>query len=227
MGKTRIIALEGIDGSGKSTQLALLLRRLQSKGYTCAVKEFPVYDAFFGAQCGEYLSGSAGVFADTVDAKSMSLWYALDRWENFKNYQDAQSDYLIINRYVLSNAVYQTIRERDMGNELPLEWTLTLEHGHFGLPKPDAYVFLDVPAELSGRNVDKKGFRDYVGDKRDVYEASFSLQQRAREKYLRYAQILDNVLVVACFSDGQMLEPGTVADDVWLALSNRGLVDAT
>ena len=106
MKKTRIIAIEGIDGSGKGVQYRLLRDALLARGYTVATRDFPAYDSFFGGEIGKLLSGAEGTRADQVDGKSMALWFALDRFESFRDYRDGATDILILNRYVLSNAVY-------------------------------------------------------------------------------------------------------------------------
>ena len=88
-----------------------LARRLSDRGMRVATRAFPAYDSFFGKEIGYLLSGAEGVTADQVDHKSMALWFALDRFEAMRDYVDGEADVLLINRYVLSNAVYQSIRE--------------------------------------------------------------------------------------------------------------------
>ena len=174
MSKTKIITIEGIDGSGKTVQFELLTKGLQDRGFTVQKRAYPVYDAFFGEQVGRFLSCSEGVSASTVDQKSMALWFAMDRFMDFRNYRDGEADFLLINRYVLSNAVYQSIRERDISepgsdNSAFADWVFRLEYDVLGLPRPTLNLFFDVDTECAGKNVDKKGFRDYIGSGRDVY----------------------------------------------------------
>ena len=45
--KTKIITIEGIDGSGKTVQFDLLSSKLESMGYSVAKRAFPVYESFF------------------------------------------------------------------------------------------------------------------------------------------------------------------------------------
>ncbi len=222
--ETKIIAIEGIDGSGKTVQFKRLVSRLTALGKSVDTRSFPVYDAFFGKQVGKLLSGEDGVAATDVDQKSMALWYALDRWEAFCGWQDGQYDYLVINRYVMSNAVYQSIRERDLGNPDIMDWVFDLEYEHFRLPRPSVNIFFDVECQRAGINVDRKGFRDYVGDGRDVYEKSVGLQERAREMYLTAAQRYDDMLVIRCMDGHKMRSAAAIADDAFNGLAERGLV---
>ena len=58
--------------------------------------------------------------------------------------------------------------------------------------------------EAASNNVSKKGFRDYVGDGKDIYESIPDIQKRARTKYLEYASRLNNVSVIQCMENGQL-----------------------
>ena len=224
---TKIIAIEGIDGSGKTMQFNALRRYLEEHGKRVLCKEYPVYDgSFFGAEAGRYLSGSGGVRADTVDGKSMALWYALDRWEDMQSYRDGEADYMLINRYVLSNAVYQSVRDIDLNRPDLVDWVFELEYGHFKLPRADLFVFYDVDTKQAGENVLQKGFRGYVGGEatKDVYEASDGIQRRAREKYLETAARRSDIQVIPCMENGVFLSVPVIAERTLEALRERKLL---
>ena len=208
---TKVIALEGIDGTGKGTQLERLSAALTARGLAVMTLSFPRYDTFFGGYVGRYLSGRDGVPADTVDGKSMALWFALDRFETFRTLDLAGCDVLLINRYVLSNAVYQSIRDIDAGRPDLLSFVLELEHTHFGIPRPDLNLVLDMDPGDAAKNVEKKGYRDYVGDSKDVYEKADSIQQRGRKQYLAFAKRLDNVAVIPCMEQGRLKSIDAIA----------------
>lgn len=201
---TKIIAFEGIDGTGKSVQMDSLALRLRQRGLTVQCISFPVYSSFFGAAVGGYLSGKDGIRADTVDGKSMALWFALDRFEAFRDFHYSDSDILLINRYVLSNAVYQSIRDRDLAYPDLLNFVLELEYRHFGIPVADAHIVLDMEPADAAQNVDKKGYREYVGNSRDVYESIPDLQARARLKYREYASRMPNIHIIPCMENGAL-----------------------
>jgi hypothetical protein len=103
----RILAIEGIDGAGKETQAELLRDRLVGRGWSVRMLSFPVYSSFFGQSIRQLLDGQLGagdVSADAVDPRSMALWYALDRWEAFRDPDlrragsAAREDCLLLNR---------------------------------------------------------------------------------------------------------------------------------
>ena len=222
--KTKIIAIEGIDGSGKGVQYRRLKDALTNMGYSVASMDFPVYDSFFGKEIGGLLSGAAGVRADEVDGKSMALWFALDRFDRLKDYCDGENDILILNRYVLSNAVYQSIRDIDLGKPDIAEWVFEVEYGHLGLPKPDVNLVFSIAPKAAEENVGKKGFRDYVGEGRDVYESSHDIQTRAMAQYLAYAKRYDDIAVIPCMEDGGLMPIETIGEQVLEALRERGII---
>ena len=201
---TKIIAFEGIDGTGKTVQLQQLFERLTARGLVVRTLSFPMYETFFGAECGRLLSGSGGVRANEVDQRSMALWYALDRFEAFRDFNYSDADVLLINRYILSNAVYQSVRGRDLGNPDLLDFVVELEYEHFRIPKADVHIVLDMNPENALENVGKKGFRDYVGDQPDIYEALPDIQKRARQKYMEYAKRMPGIRIIPCMEQNHL-----------------------
>lgn len=79
-----LLVLEGLDGSGKSTQFACLLERLCSEGYTSKGISFPDYKEESSALVRMYLDGEFGSDADSVNAYAASSFYAVDRYASFK-----------------------------------------------------------------------------------------------------------------------------------------------
>jgi dTMP kinase len=195
-----LIAVEGLDGAGKSTQVSLLASALS----TVDVVSFPRYDTFFGRHIRSLLDGAGPVSAQTVDPRSMALWYALDRvqWARSRPSSDGV---VLLNRYVLSNAVYQSARAED---PTLLDWVLRLEFEELELPRPDVTVVLDVPPSVSATRVAHRG------DAADVYERSSALLRRVREGYLAAASRLPGVVVVSAAGS-----PESVHADVLRALA--------
>jgi dTMP kinase len=197
-----LIAVEGLDGAGKSTQVALLAAALGAG----EVVSFPRYDTFFGRQIRWLLDGAGEVSAQTVDPRSMALWYALDRAQWARDRKPVPDNGIVLlNRYTLSNAVYQSARaDADL-----FDWVLRLEFEELGLPRPDVTVILDVPPELSRNRVARRGDADG-----DVYERAGELLARVRDGYLAAAFRLPDVVVVG--ADGS---PDAVHAAVLMALA--------
>ncbi len=197
----RVIAFEGIDGSGKGVQIKEIADRLTGLGRKVLVQDFPVYSGFFGKEIGRMLSGEQDVRADVVDPRSMSLWYALDRHEALKGIDRREYDDILFNRSTLSNAVYQSIRTREEDREAFIEWLFELEFERLGVWEPDLYFIFDVTEEQSKKNVEKKEQRAYLKDTFDVYERSQRIMNQARSVYLRLAQEHDNMYIIPCMDE--------------------------
>lgn len=207
--KTKIIAFEGIDGSGKTVQFRMLYDYLISQGKSVLLKEYPVYTGFFGKTVGELLSGRGSLTANDVDPKSMALWFALDRFDDLKSRDYEGYDYMLINRYVLSNMVYQSMRAPEIQGFT--EWVHELEHEKLGIPVPDAYVLFDTDEHAASENVRAKGYRDYVGEGQDVYEQNADMQTVWRKKYLECAARYGNIINIGCTEGGRMLPVDSIA----------------
>ena len=81
MGK--LIVIEGLDGSGKSTQLELLPKKLLENGINSKTVSFPDYESDSSALVKMYLNGEFGKKPDDVNAYTASLFYAVDRFASY------------------------------------------------------------------------------------------------------------------------------------------------
>lgn len=218
----KIIVFEGIDGSGKTVQFRRLGDYLTARGNSVLMREYPIYDGFFGKTIGELLSGKNELDANKVDAKSMALWFALDRFHDLKNTDYSPYKYMLINRYVLSNMVYQSMRKPDDSGFI--DWVYELEHNILGIPVPDAYILFDMDENAASENVRSKGYRDYVGESMDVYEQNSDMQSLWRAKYLECASRYDNIIKISCMDGGKMLPVDKIAEMVRERLSAIELI---
>lgn len=183
----KLIVIDGADGSGKATQTKLLIAALKKHGKSVEMLDFPRYGKPSAIFVEKYLNGKYGT-AEQVSPKLASLFYALDRYDAKQDITNAlkKGKIIISNRYVSSNAGHQggKIADKRKRNEF-LDWLNNLEYDICGLPKPDLNIYLNVPAKIGQKLVDKKGHRDYVGgSKRDIHEKDSSHLKNAQESYL-------------------------------------------
>jgi dTMP kinase len=184
----KLIALEGIDGSGKRTQLELLTRELDARGVDTFRISFPRYESFFGKLVGRYLNGDFGTL-DAVDPHLSALLYAGDRLEARPEIETALSAGKIVlaDRYIGSNMAHQSARVPPEQREEFFAWLNRLEYGLYALPVEDLVVFLRVPIAEAHRLVGEKSARAYTSLKRDIQEADIKHLEQTAMIYDRLA----------------------------------------
>ncbi|MDE6507152.1 MAG: dTMP kinase [Alistipes sp.] len=211
------IVLEGLDGAGKSTQIALLRDFFARQGIESAYIHFPRFDApVYGELIARFLRGELGGVGQ-VDPYLVALLFAGDRAEAAPQIREwiAQGKAVIFDRYVYSNVGYQCAK-LPAGEERRrlARWILDLEFRHNALPKPDLSLFLDVPFSFTERKLSaaREGDdRSYLQGADDIHEASLALQRSVRDVYLDVA-VSDPALQVVDCSDacGGMAAPEVV-----------------
>lgn len=208
------IALEGLDGAGKSTQIKRLEQWLLRQGKMVENLHFPRFDTpLYGELIARYLRGELGA-VESVNPYLVALIYAGDRqaaaplirrWLN-------EQKVVVADRYVTSNIAYQCAKAASKAEkEVLRDWIRKLEYDTNAIPEPEITLFLDVPFAFTeqclsqNRGGDDRG---YLQGKADIHEGSLALQQAVREAYLAEARINPTCRVVDC-SDGKgnMLPP--------------------
>ncbi len=201
MGKGKIIVLEGLDGSGKSTQLELAYNHLIERGVNCRMVSFPNYEDLTGQLVERYLKGEIPCDGNS-GAYSASSMYAIDRYVSYvtdwKNFYDG-GGIILSGRYTTSNAIYQLTKVSAEERESFLNWLFDYEYNKLGLPKPDVVLFLDMPVEVSQKLLDKR----YHGDtaKKDIHEKNVEYLEQCRKNAL-YAAERCNWNIIKCAKDG-------------------------
>jgi dTMP kinase len=185
----KFIVLEGIDGSGKRTQLDLLARAFAGRGQPCHLMSFPRYGGFFGQLVARFLNGEFGPLK-SVDPHFSALLYAGDRLESKPeiDLHLAAGRAVLSDRYIGSNLAHQGARVTPAKREAFLEWLCRLEYEIYSLPAEDLVIYLRVPPSMAQILVARKGGRSYTKKKRDLQEASLAHLRAASEVYDRLAQ---------------------------------------
>ena len=216
--KGKLIVIEGTDGSGKATQIAILIDRLKKENKVEAF-DFPQYGNWSAIFVEKYLRGEFGS-SDEVSPYKASLFFALDRYAaSFKIKKLMEDGYTVIaNRYTTSNMGHQAGKIKDQKErEKFLKWLDELEFTHLGLPKPDIVIFLHMPAEIGQKLVEKKGHRDYIGDKKDIHESDIYHLRDSEKAYLQVAKMF-KWKTIECVENGSLLSKEKIAERVYSLL---------
>lgn len=148
----KLIVIDGTDGSGKATQVKLLVERLRSQKFSIETIDFPRYkDNLFGALIRECLDGKHGDFV-TMSPRIASALYAADRFESSQQIEEwlAAGKHVIADRYASANQMHQGGKIADEKERRDfLLWLDRLEHETFGIPRPDIILYLHLPLEVS------------------------------------------------------------------------------
>jgi len=180
-----IVAIEGIDGSGKQTQTALVCEALCARGVAASTMSFPQYGkTHFAGLIGDYLNGRLGDPAD-ISPKLIGLLYAGDRLESRDEIEElvASRDVLVLDRYTASNLAYQGAKCTGPARDELFDWVDQVEHGVYRLPRPNLNVFLEVPVDMAMGLVRQKRGRTYTNRELDVHEANRRYLDQCREAY--------------------------------------------
>ena len=182
---SKLIVIEGLDGSGKGTQSKLVYEELKNRGYKVKKLTFPDYDSPTSSLVKMYLGGELGDSPDAVNAYAASAFYAVDRVASYlktwkKDYEEC--DYIIADRYVTSNIIYQMSKVAENEREEYIKWCEDFEYNRLGVPKPDVVIYLDMPPHVSQKLMSNR----YAGDesKKDIHEKNMSFLLSCRESAL-------------------------------------------
>ncbi len=219
----RFIAIEGIDGAGKRTQLELLARRLARRRIPCARWSFPQYGSFFGRMVGQFLDGAFGALHE-VDPHFSALLYAANRFEGRERLRQALASgrHVLADRYVGSNLAHQTARVPRRRQAAFLRWLCELEYSVFDLPRESLVVYLRLPAAQAQRLVARKAARAYTRKRHDLQEANLRHLREAAGIYDRLAR-QRNWITVECVHQetGALRSPAEIHRALVQAIERR------
>lgn len=215
----RFVVIEGLDGSGKSTQLKLLKVYLEKEIIPYKYLHFPrLEEGVYGQLIARFLRGEMGA-NDQVDPYLVALIFAGDRAEAADRIRQwMEEGYLVIvDRYVYSNIAFQGAKLEDQGDSNRLrDWILEFEFGHNNLPRPDINLYLNVPFAFTRQqlNIARDGDdRAYLKGERDIHEENLDFQEKVRQVYLALHHHVDDLELIECRDDsGVMLPPGAISD---------------
>lgn len=209
-----LIVVEGLDGSGKTTQMELLEKSFRDLGTACQRVKFPSYDQPFSAPVQMYLNGEFGSKPGDVNAYAASSFFAVDRYASFRkfwhtNYENGET--ILTDRYTTSNLIYQLPKIPRCEWDTFVSWLCDFEFHKLGIPSPDLTVFLEMPQGISQRLIDSRYQKN--GGKRDIHESDTPYLSSCR-KSARYAAERLGWHIVSCAENGTPRSIGDIHNDI-------------
>ena len=207
MKKNFFIAFEGIDGSGKSTQVKLLKEKLESAGLkvytTCEPTDSPM---------GKMIRD---IFSHKIEAdhRTIAALFVADRLDHLLNKTNGilkmlEDGYTVItDRYYLSSYAYQS-------PYMDLNWVIQANSLSADLLRPDLNIYIDISPEISIERLNKG--RTSI----ELYETLDNLKN-VRAKYFEIIELLKNEEKVF-IADGNQ-DPDAIANGIWEKISNQFL----
>jgi len=198
-----LIAFEGIDGSGKSTQVKLLTEELARRGFPCCATREPT-DAPVGSLIRQIMTGRL-----RADNRVTAALFAADRLDHLLNETDGVARKVrdgvtvVTDRYYFSSYAYHAV-------DMDMDWVIEANRPSAEILRPALTVFLDVPVETAFARIEASRAR------MELYEERARLN-RVRENYFAAFEKLAGVERVAVI-DGSA-GTGAVARQVWEAVA--------
>ncbi len=204
-GKGKFIVIEGLDGSGKTTQTKILAAKLRDKGISVITHAEPT-GGEYGKKCREILSG-----AKKCTKSELALLFTADRIDHNVNDVDGinmhieKGETVLCDRYYYSTLAYQ-------GVDVGMEWLKTLNLGCEDIRKPDLCIFLDLTPEKSMERI----YANRSADQIEIYETQDYLTSIRKRFYNCLDSLKDSENIVVINADGTIEE---VAEKIELAVN--------
>lgn len=221
-----LTVIEGLDGSGKSTQVAKVSEYLATHtGKEVKYLHFPRFGTpVVGDMIARFLRGEFGRISD-VHPMLVALLFAEDRRDaavQIRRWLE-EGHPVLLDRYVYSNIAFQCAKLSDPAGSMDLQrWILDTEYGVYGIPRPDLNIFLDVPETFVRERLSRNRTgedREYLQGGQDIHEADMEFQRKVREVYLRLCQEDNDFIRIDCSGpDGDMLSADEVFDKIKVLL---------
>lgn len=214
----RFVVIEGLDGSGKSTQLKLLREYLEKEDVSYKYLHFPrLEEGVYGELIARFLRGEMGP-NDQVDPYLVALIFAGDRAEASSMIRSWMEEgyFVIVDRYVYSNIAFQCAKLPKTEDRIKLrDWILDFEFRHNQLPKPDLNLLLHVPIDFTRQQLEKARLGDdraYLKGERDIHEEDLGFQEKVMEEYISLQQYVDDLKLINCTDGmGKMQAPDAIS----------------
>lgn len=179
------IAFEGIDGSGKGTQISLLKKYLEENGYPAFYTMEP-NDSPTGSLIHQIMIGRIKTTNDVIAAL-----FVADRLDHIQNETNGilkfirQGINVITDRFYFSSYAYQSV-------DVPMDWIIQANSLAADLVRPDVTIFIDVDPEITMKRIEENRMT------KELFEETGRLIETRRRYFESFEKLKDqeNVVVI-------------------------------
>lgn len=203
-GRGNFIAFEGIDGSGKSTQVRLLADRLRKEGVPCYTTMEPT-DSPIGSLIHQIMIGRV-----KTDNKVIAALFAADRLDHLLNDVNGivakieEGINVITDRYYFSSYAYHSV-------DMPMDWVIQANAQSKKILQPTVTIFIDVDPDVAMERIARNRAQLELFEKK-------SRLVMVRENYLEAFQKMEGSECVVRIAGNR--EPDAIADEIWGKIGN-------
>lgn len=197
--KGNFIAFEGIDGSGKSTQIRMLDEKLKKEGIYCYTTMEPT-DSPIGALIHQIMMGRI-----RTDNKVIAALFVADRLDHLLNDVNGivnkihEGITVITDRYYFSSYAYHSV-------DMPMDWVIKANEQSSNILRPTVTVFIDISPDVAIERIAKNRFHQELFEKK-------SRLIKVREKYLEAFDELKEVERIVVVNGNRSEQE--IANDIW------------
>lgn len=197
--------IEGIDGSGKSTQMEILSKKLSSINQEHHLTTEPT-DGPIGVLIRKILRKEI-----VVDESALAGLFLADRLDHLENELNglttiiSQGTHVITDRYYWSSYAYHSLH-------LPMEWVIAINSKCAEILRPDITFYLDLSPEESIRRIKKSRASTELFEDKKILE-------KVRDNYLKSIELLGEKEHVVVVDTNKNKSPEEVFEEIWEHIS--------
>ncbi len=211
----KLIVVEGGDGTGKQTQAELLVEKINKSAKIqgqARYVSFPNYGSYWGDKVQDYKNEE---FCSLEESGPFSaLLYSMDRFDQRDYLIEIleRGDWIVCDRYVESNWVYQGIKIADIEQRDRFqEFLREFEYKRGELPVPDIFFYLDIDISLQKKRLLEKA---ESGDT-DAHERNLEFMKESIEEYRRLARKHSWEVINCCNEAGEQFPRQEIAEEIF------------
>ncbi len=204
----KLISIEGIDGSGKTTTIHKVKEQLEKRGEKVQIMKFPAYKTRIGQIITDYLAGKFGD-ATTFSPEIAICLYALNRAEKKEKIEELlkEGHILILDRWIESNMAFQSAKIDDRSKRIEVvNFIKYLEYDILKLPRTQYVFVLDVPPEIAVERIERRG------EKKTGHE-KLGFMRKVREAYIELSKT-EGWHVIECVEAGREKTPEEISEEI-------------